>query len=283
MKTNLRFLWPLKTAAMFIAVTAALTSSPVLAASTAIGLAVAKGGFQVDRAQVWGSSSLFEGNTVQTTVTGSQIQVNGGADVRLASDTRVKVYRSKMVLEEGFMEVRAANGFAVEARSLAITPKAREGVTRIKLQGARKVTVAALSGSVEVKNGSGVLVARVGAGMSLDFEPQTAGTQTSGGGQTATGASGSSTSGASGSAGAEASQSGTTGTAAGASGSTASGASGASGTAGATAAGAGASAGGISAGTIAIIGGVAVAATLGGLAATGSLPGQGQSSPSASQ
>ena len=60
-----------------------------LAANTAIGLAVANGSFQVDRAKVWGSSSLFEGSTVETGVAISQIQVSGIADVRLAADSRV--------------------------------------------------------------------------------------------------------------------------------------------------------------------------------------------------
>jgi hypothetical protein len=53
--------------------------------------------------------------------------------------------------------------------------------------------------------------------------------------------------------------------------------------AGAAAAGAGAAAAGIGAGTIAVIGGVAAAATVGGLAAVGSLPGQSDSPPSASR
>ncbi len=287
MKTNHYSVLPLVGAAIMITT---LVAGSALAASTAIGLAVANGSFQVDQAKVWGSSSLFEGSTVQTAVTASQLQVNGGANVRLAADSRVKVYRSRMVLEQGFTELRAASGFTVEARSLAITPRTREGVTRIKLDGASKVTVAALGGSVDVKNSGGLLVARVAAGSSLDFEQQTTGgasasgagssAQTGAGaaGSTASGASGSTAAGASGAAGSTAAGAGST------AGATAAGASGAAGAAGAGAAGAtGAAAAGISVGTIAIIGGVAVAATVGGLAATGSLPGQSQSTPSASQ
>jgi hypothetical protein len=251
-----------------------------LAANTAIGLAVANGSFQVDRAKVWGTSSLFEGSTVETGVAISQIQVSGIADVRLAADSRVKVYHSKMVLEQGFTEIRGAHGFTVEARSLTISPRTREGVTRIKLQNGRKVTVAALGGPVDVTNGGGMFVARVAAGASLDFEPQTTGAppttgqtgstadtqSTAGTGQTGTGTTGA-TQGADSTSGATAAGTG----------------SGTAGTAGAAGAGGAAAGTGIGVGTIAVIGGVAVAATVGGLAATGSLPGQSNSGPSASQ
>jgi hypothetical protein len=256
-----------------------------LAANTAIGLAVANGSFQVDRAKVWGSSSLFEGSTVETGVAISQIQVSGAADVRLAADSRAKVYHSKMVLEQGFTEIRGARGFSVEARSLTISPRTREAVARIKLQNGRKVTVAALGGPVDVSNGGGLLVARVAAGASLDFEPQTAGAAgtTSGTGSgaqtTTTGAAGQTGAGTTGTAGSTAGADTTAGaTAAGSSGTA-----GAAGAGAAGAAGAGAAAGGIGIATIAVIGGVAVAATVGGLAATGSLPGQSQPNTSASQ
>jgi hypothetical protein len=290
MNTNRNLVLPLVGAAILSAVFGAGTA---FAASSAIGLAVANGSFHVDRAQVWGSSSLFEGSTVETATTGSQLHVNG-VDVRLAADTRVKVYGSRMILEQGFTELRAASGFTVEARSLTIAPRSREAVTRIKLQGSRKVTVAAMGGSVDVRNGGGLLVARVAANTSLDFEPQTtSGTGAGSTPQTGAGAAGSSAGGASGSASDAAAQTGAAG-ASGTAGSTAAGAGGAAGAtaaggngaAGAAAAGAGAAAAagaGIGAGTIVIIGGVAVAATLGGLAATGSLPGQSQSTPSASQ
>jgi len=261
MQTTHKYFLPLAGAALLLAL---FGTGLVEAAGTAIGLAVANGSFQVDRAKVWGTSSLFEGSTVETSASISQIQVTGGADVRLAADSRVKVYRSRMVLEQGFTEIRAANNFTVEARSLTIAPKTHDATTRVKLLGARKVTVAALGGPVEVRNSSGLLVARVASGGSLDFEPQAAGAQagTASGSQAGAGA----------------------GTAAGST--AADGGSVAGATAGGTsgaAAGAGAAAGGIGAGTIAIIGGVAIGATVGGLAATGSLPGQSQSTPSASQ
>lgn len=289
MKTNHNSMLLWCGAAVFLMV---IGTGAVVAAGTAIGMAVAHGSFQVDRAAVRGSSSLFEGSTVETAVTASEIQVEGSAAVRLAADSRVRVYRSRMVLEEGFTEVRRAAGYTVEARSLTIAPQVHDAVARIRLEGARKVTVAALGGPVEVRNSSGVLVARMGAGMSLDFEPQAAGsaaanggTQTGASGATGSGAqAGANTGGAPGSAGGAGVQAGTgTGAAAG-SGAGAPG----GGAAGASAAGAGAATGaaagaGIGVGTIAVIGGVAVAATVGGLAATGSLPGQSSSAPSASR
>jgi hypothetical protein len=172
MKTNHISMLPLAGAASIVLI---LGAGAALGANSAIGLAVANGSFQVDRAQVWGSSSLFDGSVVETAKTASQIQVNGGVDVRLAADSRVMVYRQRIVLERGFTQIQSATDYAVEARSLTIATEARETVARIKLDGARKVTVAALSGPVDVRNSAGVLVARVEAGRSLDLEPQTDG------------------------------------------------------------------------------------------------------------
>jgi len=142
------------------------------AATSAIGLAVANGSFQVDRARVWGSSSVFEGSTVETDQTSSQIRMTGGAEVRLAADSRATVFQRKMVLEQGFTQIQTGPGYTVEARSLAIAAEAHDAVARIKLEGLHKVTVAALGGRVQVRNAGGLLVAWVEAGKSLDLEPQ---------------------------------------------------------------------------------------------------------------
>ena len=145
------------------------------AAGTAIGMAVANGSFQVDHSRVWGNTTLFDGSIIQTASVPSQLQLNGGVQMRLASDTRVTVYQRRLVLEAGYGQLESGADFEVEARSLRITPATRQTVARIRLEGDRKVVVAALSGSVRVRNSFGLLVANVEEGKSLDFEPQPAG------------------------------------------------------------------------------------------------------------
>ena len=95
--------------------------------------------------------------------------------MRLSTETRVQVYHQKLVLEAGLGQLESAAEYEVEARSLRITTAGPHSVARIRLDGDRKVMVAAVRGTVRVKNASGLLVANVEAGKSLDFEPQAAG------------------------------------------------------------------------------------------------------------
>lgn len=144
-------------------------------ASSAIGVAVTNGSFQVDHSRVWGNTTLFDGSLIETAAATSQLQLTGGVQMRLASNSRATVYRKRLVLESGFGQLESALGFEVDAGSLRILPVARDAVAKIRLSGDRRVTVAALRGSVKVANGAGLLIANVEAGNSLDFEPQAAG------------------------------------------------------------------------------------------------------------
>ena len=302
----------------------ALSSLP--AWNNAIGSAITNGSFQVDHARVWGNSTLFDGSIIETASSPSQLQLISGAQVRLAADTRATVYQKKLILESGYGQVESAQGYEVEARSLRVSGS-RDAITRVKLEGDGKVIVAAVRGAVRVTNSTGVLVATIEAGKSLDLEPQAAGAsaptkvtgcllekagkaivvdQTTsvvlelrgtdlekefGNRVEITGVAETSPASVPGAsqlirvAGLKVVGKGGCSSVAkkiGATAGAAAVATAAAGTAAGTAGAAGAATG-IGAGTIAVIGGVAAAATVGGLAAAGSLPGQGQSLPSASR
>ena len=299
----------------------ALTCLP--AWNNAIGSAITNGSFQVDHTRVWGNTTLFDGSIIETASAPSQLQLIGGAQVRLAADTRATVYQKKLILESGYGQIESAPGYEVEARSLRVSGS-RDTITRVKLAGDGKVIVAAVRGAVRVTNSTGVLVATIEAGESLDLEPQAAGAsaptkvtgcllekagksivvdQTTsvvlelrgtdlekeiGNRVEITGVAENSPASVPG-----ASQLirvaglkvvGKGGCSSIARKVGATGGAVAIGAAGTSAGAAGAGAAtGIGAGTIAVIGGVAAAATVGGLAAAGSLPGQSQSPPSASR
>jgi hypothetical protein len=70
--------------------------------------------------------------------------------------------------------MEAAGGFELEARTLRISADPGSSA-RIKVENQRNVIVAAVRGNLRVMNAAGVLVARMTAGSSLVFEPQTAG------------------------------------------------------------------------------------------------------------
>src|ERR1700690_1962308 len=90
------------------------------AASTAIGMAVTNGGFQVDHSRVWGNTTLFDGSIIETATAPSQLQLNGGVQMRLAADTRATVHPRGLVLQSGSGQLESSAGFDVEARSLHI-------------------------------------------------------------------------------------------------------------------------------------------------------------------
>lgn len=285
------------------------------AGTPAIGLVVADGSFQLDHSQVWSSATLFDGNVIETNVSSSQVQLNNGVNVRLAAETRARVYASRLVLEKGIGQVESTK-YRIEAASLRVEADQPGATARVQMAGPKRVVVAARDGMVRVSNGDGVLIARLDSGHEMTFEPQ------EGGGATITKVSGilalkdgkfividritNVTMQVQG-AGLEAEVgnlveiTGTVDSAA----PTVAGASqtinvtsikrltkgareaGAAGAGAAGAAGAGAAAataGGLSTGAIvAIVGGVAAAGTLGGLAAAHDLPGQGSSQPATSR
>ncbi len=146
----------------------------LLADGGAIGMAVANGAFQVDHSAVWGTATLFDGAMIETRTAASELQLTSGVHLRLASGSRATVYRGRMVLESGFSQLESTGAYEIAAQSLVIAA-GEDTLARIRLNGERNVTVAALRGSVRVSNAAGLLVAEVQAGHSLDFEPQAAG------------------------------------------------------------------------------------------------------------
>ena len=173
MNTKLSTLRLLVVTAAILLATGSVTGLP--AAGPAIGLAVANGSFQIDHSRVWGNTTLFNGSIIETATASSQLQVSGGARMRLASNSRATVYQDRLVLDSGYGQLESAAGYEIEARSLHISPVSQDTVARIRLVGDNRVTVAAVRGAVRVANGTGLLVANVEAGSSLDFEPQMAG------------------------------------------------------------------------------------------------------------
>jgi hypothetical protein len=272
-----------------------------------IGTVVARGTFRLDNATVTGNATLFEGAVIETNSAASRMELSSGARISLGTNSKARFYGDHMILEKGEGRLEKAESFRFEARGLTIQPETGNASARVALSGGARVELAALSGSFRVLNSRGLLVANVASGHALELEPQAAETaskltgnlrlvnghylltdettnvtvELAGSGlvkqvgnrvevtgqadPTATPAT-------------DASQvirvsqvkylgkavAGSSGTAA----------AGQGGAAGGAAAGHGIA---LSATTIAIIGGVAAAATLGGLAAAGKLPGQGSS------
>ena len=152
----------------------AIGTMAMLSAAGAIGMAVADGSFTVDHSAVHSNGTLFDGSVVETAKTSSHLQLNGGTQIRLAGESRVKVYERRLVLEQGLGEMEAATGFEVEAKSLHISAMPGS-LARVKIENGRNVLVSAVRGALRVTNAGGVLVARMETGNNMVFEPQAAG------------------------------------------------------------------------------------------------------------
>ncbi len=173
MTTNHRTIGWLARAALVLLAAGALSRMP--GATQAIGTVVANGSFQIDHARVWGNATLFNGSVIETAAASSQVRLNQGVQLRLASSTRATVYENRLVLESGYSQIDSGANYQLEARSLHVAPAVRDAVALVHVANERKVVVAALQGSVRVTNAAGLLIANIEAGKSLDFEPQESG------------------------------------------------------------------------------------------------------------
>jgi hypothetical protein len=141
------------------------------AAPGSIGVIRSSGDFRVDGSTVRGNSTLFDGNLIETTSARSVVQLNS-AQITLAPESRAKIYQGRTILEKGASLLRDADKHFVEADSLQISPAAKDAVIQVDIQGPNRIAVAARSGSAQVRNSAGVLVADLRPGMALAFDTQ---------------------------------------------------------------------------------------------------------------
>jgi len=137
-----------------------------------IGTVVAKGTFRLDNATVTGNATLFEGVTIETKAVASRMELASGARISLGTDSKARFYGDHMILEKGEGRLEKAEGFRFEARGLTIQPETGNASARVALTGGAHVELAALTGSFRILNSRGVLVANVASGHALGLEPQ---------------------------------------------------------------------------------------------------------------
>src|ERR1700694_3320566 len=93
-----------------------------MATAPAVGVVTARGSFTIDASNITGNATLFEGNQIETGKASSQLQLNNGARMQLAANSRGIVYRDRLVLENGTSLIQSGSNSQVEANSLRIRP-----------------------------------------------------------------------------------------------------------------------------------------------------------------
>lgn len=145
-----------------------------MAASSVIGVATARGGIRMDEAAVSGNGTLFEGTTVETGRTASDLRLNNGMNVQLASGSKGVVFADRLVLQRGGGQLSSpagkASAYRMEARSLRVEPVGGGSQGMVQLTAANRVQVSAARGSLRVTNAQGVMIASLAAGRALEFE-----------------------------------------------------------------------------------------------------------------
>jgi hypothetical protein len=121
-----------------------------------------------------GNGTVFEGNLVETAAARSVIQL-AGSQMTLAPDSSARVYRDRIVLVKGSGSVKDSAHQVIEAATMRIVPSTQDSVVQIAIASPSRITVLARGGAAEVSNSSGVLTARLRPGMALAFNLQAAG------------------------------------------------------------------------------------------------------------
>jgi hypothetical protein len=143
------------------------------AAETPLGVVRARGDIRVDNATVSGNSTIFSGSVVETGDARSHITLNTGGRVVLISGTRAALYQDRFVLQKGATDIAAASALRIEAGQLRISAPANSRL-QVGMNGTDEVQVAAVSGQAEVRNSSGILIARVLQGEGVRLRGQDA-------------------------------------------------------------------------------------------------------------
>lgn len=143
-----------------------------LAGGAAIGIATINGTATVDNASVRGNTSILEGSVVQTGKGSSQLSLQGGARVDLASESRGKVFRDHVVLEKGMGQLHSGSSFPMLANSLQVVPSGSDSTVRVSVKNNKSILVGAVTGEAKVLNSHGLLLAMVMPGRTFEFDQQ---------------------------------------------------------------------------------------------------------------
>jgi hypothetical protein len=136
-----------------------------------IGVAKSRGVFLIDNASVPGSATILDGTSVRTAATSSDITLKSGEHLTLASGSAAKVFQDHLVLEGGVTELAHASSYRIDTPSLQISTSDAEAIMQVAAGSNNQVKVIAIRGTAEVRNRQGILVARVLPGRMLNMEP----------------------------------------------------------------------------------------------------------------
>src|SRR5580704_10532335 len=156
-----------------VLVVAFVSSAGLMSAATpGIGVAMSQGNIFVDNSATAGNATIFNGSKLETQSAGSQVRLNDGAQLRLASDSRGTVFSDHVDLQKGSASIK---GYSATANGLNVRADGKASAA-ISVRDKGEVQIAALTGNVHVFDAAGLNIAILAPGRALDLRPQTGGT-----------------------------------------------------------------------------------------------------------
>jgi hypothetical protein len=127
---------------------------------------------RVDGYMVKGNATLFDGSLLETGQASAILRLGDGAGITMAADSRGALHRDRFVLQLGESELTASPSFQIEANGLHVKPGQANSRGVVSITSGSAVEVAVLTGSFQVTNDQGVLLASVRPGQSTSFSMQ---------------------------------------------------------------------------------------------------------------
>jgi len=147
-------------------------ATPGVPNSPAIGVVTASGHFVLDRSEVWGNATLFDGGKIETGTASSEAVLRNGVKIQLASASSATVGESQLTLTKGTGQVAATEDYQVSAGGLAIRSASGASRVRVAWLAGGAVEVTALSGAALVASRTGLVLASIPTGRRMDFAMQ---------------------------------------------------------------------------------------------------------------
>ena len=146
-------------------------TASAFAGSPTIGVATAVGAFTSNNASVTGNVDIADGTQLRTSIAPSEVRLESGVDVRLATRSAGTVYGDHLVLRDGAVRLSKFDHYTVAVSDLEIQADnpAAQAIIRVT---PKTIEVASIGGSVRVTD-SGAMMTRVAAGTKMSFQNDT--------------------------------------------------------------------------------------------------------------
>jgi hypothetical protein len=145
-----------------------------MAAPPAIGIITASGHFTLDRSEVWGNATLFDGEKIETTNASSDIALRNGVRLQLGGSSRADVSERRMILFQGVGQVSGGTAYEVDAGSFRVRPAGTDVRVNVAYRPDGTIEVATLRGEARVTLSGGALLGSITSGQSRSFALQNA-------------------------------------------------------------------------------------------------------------